>query len=310
MSGYISEFFGYSSSDVSDIALSAAQCKKCPILGTRCTKILSRDSIPSGACAIQQSGPNAPRVICCPVRLYANDYELLRIIVSKAFGADCNLKLYAGRAAVRKARQEHGAIAVFGHGWGGELHLPQRFGSGSYFVDWILAKLDSNGQLEEFTAMEVQTIDTTGNYRESRKALLKNRQVVKSTVGLNWENVSKRIIPQLIFKGQVLQREQLCKTGLFFVSPKAVYDRILNRLGGIARMPVFPSQPASIHFIAYDYETGIQPVPGELIPLTIQAEHNTTVYKVQEAFSAVNLPEENVYRRAIEESLYGNRETL
>ena len=111
---------------------------------------------------------------------------------------------------------EGGSIAVFGHGWGGELRLPQRAGTGSYFVDWVLARLDENGELAEFTAIEVQTIDTTGNYREARTALLENRSVISDTVGLNWENVSKRIIPQLIYKGQVLQREDLCRTGLIF----------------------------------------------------------------------------------------------
>ena len=99
--------------------------------------------------------------------------------------------MYAGRAAVDKARSEDGAIAVFGHGWGGELRLPQREGTGSYFVDWVLARLDTDGELVEFTAIEVQTIDTTGNYRDARQTLENSREIVPCTVGLNWENVSK-----------------------------------------------------------------------------------------------------------------------
>lgn len=212
--------------------------------------------------------------------------------------------LYAGRVAIDKAKSEGGAVAVFGHGWGGELHLPQRQGVGSYFVDWVLAWLDENGQLREFTAIEVQTIDTTGNYQTARQALLDNRKIVSDTVGFNWENVNKRIIPQLIYKGQVLQREELCKSGLYFVAPKPIYDRVLNRLGGADRLPVFPPQPASINFVAYD-ETA-EPEDGEIAPLGIVDEHCTTVYKVQEAFSAVNLPDSNVYREAILRSLYGN----
>ena len=135
------------------------------------------------------------------------------------------------------------------------------------------------------------------------RSLMENRDIVADTVGLNWENVSKRIIPQLIYKGQVLQREDLCRTGLFFVCPKAVYDRVLNRLGGKERIPRFPTQPASIHFLAYDYleTTG----EGTITPLGILEEHCTTVYKVQEAFSSMNLPEGNVYRDAIRRSLYG-----
>ena len=301
MSGYISEFFGYKAEDASTIALNAANSQICPFLGSPCTKVLSRDHLISGVCSVRQKTEGSPSVICCPIRIYAEDYKLLHLISRQAFGRDFGL--YAGRAAVERARVEGGSIAVFGHGWGGELRLPQRAGTGSYFVDWVLARLDENGELAEFTAIEVQTIDTTGNYREARTALLENRSVISDTVGLNWENVSKRIIPQLIYKGQVLQREDLCRTGLFFVCPKAVYDRVLNRLGGRERIPTFPTQPASIHFVAYDYTE--PPRDGSITQLGIVEEHCTTVYKVQEAFSSMNLPEGNVYRDAIRKSLYG-----
>ena len=301
MSGYISEFFGYKAEDASTIALNTANSQICPFLGSPCTKVLSRDHLISGVCSVRQKTEGSPSVICCPIRIYAEDYKMLHLISRQAFGRDFGL--YAGRAAVERARAEGGSIAVFGHGWGGELRLPQRAGTGSYFVDWVLARLDENGELAEFTAIEVQTIDTTGNYREARTALLENRSVISDTVGLNWENVSKRIIPQLIYKGQVLQREDLCRTGLFFVCPKAVYDRVLNRLGGRERIPTFPTQPASIHFVAYDYTE--PPRDGSITQLGIVEEHCTTVYKVQEAFSSMNLPEGNVYRDALRKSLYG-----
>lgn len=304
MAGYIAEFFGYRSEDKSPAACAAAEQKICPFLGTACTKTLSRDRTPSGACAIRQKTAGSPPVICCPMRIYANNYEILRLIAYKAFGEELNH--YAGRAALMPAQAEHGAIAVFGRGWGGELRLPQRKGTGSYFVDWVLAKLDADGRLEEFTAIEVQTIDTTGNYRASREALLHGRSVVPDTVGLNWENVSKRIIPQLIYKGQVLQREEICRTGLYFVCPAPVFERTLNRLGGKEKLVSFPSQPASIHFISYDYDTTAPQADGQIAPLKIMEEHSTTVYKIQEAFSALNLPEGNVYRDAITHSLYGD----
>jgi Restriction endonuclease NotI. len=307
MSGYISEFFGYRAEDKSKKADTAAAEKICPFLGTQCTKVLSRDRVIAGVCAVRQKTAGAPSVICCPIRIYAEDYKMLKTVARQAFNVDLNL--YAGRAAVPKAKGENGAIAVFGHGWGGELRLPQRKGVGSYFVDWVLARLDGKGDLIEFTAIEVQTIDTTGNYRLSREALLNGREIVSDTVGLNWENVSKRIIPQLIYKGQVLQREDLCKTGLFFVCPQPVYERVLNRLGGKDRIPTFPTQPASIHFLSYDYIVDTKPADGMIAPLGIIEEHCTTVYKVQEAFSAMDLPEGNVYRDAIRRSLYGQEKT-
>lgn len=303
MAGYIAEFFGYRAEDHSTEALSAVAQQRCPFLGTQCTKVLSRDRVISGVCSIRQKTEGSPDVICCPIRIYAEDYKMLRTISSRAF--NCNLNLYAGRTAVEKAREEGGAIAVFGHGWGGELRLPQREGTGSYFVDWVLARLDGTGELVEFTAIEVQTIDTTGNYRDARETLLANREITDCTVGLNWENVSKRIIPQLIYKGQVLQREDLCRTGLFFICPQPVYERVLARLGGRDRLPRFPTQPASIHFVSYDYDRENVDEDGCIRPLTILEEHCTTVYKVQEAFSSLNLPEGNVYRDALRRSLYG-----
>lgn len=302
MSGHISEFFGYRSEDKSSTALEQAAKKRCPFLADTCTKRLGREHQPSGACAVRQQSANAPSIICCPIRLYADDYRILREIAVDAFHAD--LGLYAGKVAVEAAKKEGGAIAVFGHGWGGELRLPKRQGVGSYFVDWVLARLDGKGKLSEFTAIEVQTVDTTGNYHDSRAALVRDRSIVKSSVGINWENVSKRIIPQIIYKGQVLQREDLCKTGLYFVCPAPVYDRVLDRLGGVGKVPKFPSQPAAIHFISYDYDKSKKPADGKIEPLAIGLTHCTTVYKVQEAFSSMSLPEGNVYQRAIEKSLY------
>lgn len=304
MAGYISEFFGYRSEDKSDAALRAAARRVCPFTNSPCQKILARQRVPSGVCSIRQKTQGSPVVICCPIRMYAGNYAMLRLVAWKAFKAKLNM--YAGRVAVDKAIVEGGAVAVFGHGWGGELRLPQRKGTGAYFVDWVLARLDGRGQLAEFTAIEVQTIDTTGNYQTARAALLKDRSIVADTVGLNWENVNKRIIPQLIYKGQVLQREELCKAGLFFVSPLPVHERVIERLGGKEKIPSFPYQPASIHFLAYDRVSPHDDIDGKSAELGIIEEHCTTVYKVQEAFSAVTLPEGNVYRDAILRSLYPN----
>jgi hypothetical protein len=304
MAGYITDFFGYDAGDTSGTATGYATRLICPVLGTVCSKTLGRDRSPAGACAVKQVTNTAPEVICCPIRLYADDYKVLRIVSKRAFGVDLNL--FSGRVAVGKARAEGGAIAVFGHGWGGELQLPQRDGTGAYSVDWVLARLDENGSLAELSAIEVQTIDTTGNYHASRDALLKDRSMAKSTVGLNWENVSKRILPQIIYKGQVLQREELCKTGLFFVCPQPVYERVLSRLGGKNNLPEFPSeQPGTVHFFSYDYDRGVIVAPGAMKPLAFQEEYCTAIHKVQEAFSNIALPESNVYKAAVSKALYG-----
>lgn len=300
MAGYIAEFFGYAAEDQSDIAGRAAQLCCCPFTNQTCAKRLARTGAAAGVCAVRAKTIGSPAVICCPIRLYADNYRLLHTIAADAFCL--TLPLAPSVKAVELARQRGAAVAVFGKGWGGELRLPQRKGTGSYFVDWVLARLDDRGALQEFTAIEVQTIDTTGNYQAAREALLRNRSVVDCPVGLNWENVNKRIIPQLIYKGQVLQREELCRSGLYFVAPQPVLQRVVARLGGSDRLPQFPKQPASIHFLGYDAAAGERPA-GETARLEVVERLSTTVYKVQEAFSALTLPEQNVYRDAILRSL-------
>lgn len=144
-----------------------------------------------------------------------------------------------------KARQERGAVAVFGKGWGGELRLPQRKGVGSYFVDWVLARLDGCGELTELTAIEVQTIDTTGSYGNARKSLAEERKMTADTVGLNWENVSKRINPANHIQGtSVAEGGFVSLRFVFRLSPSGISPCVgkAGRKRKVARV----SEPARI----------------------------------------------------------------
>lgn len=300
MATEIFEFFGFKATDRSREAIDHAGAAQCPFLGDKCTKTLN-DGVVAGVCTLKpaRSGP----VICCPVRLYADDYRILRDVSDLAFGS--GLPLRAGASAVVEARRTgQDVVAVFGKRWGGELHLPQRGGVGAYFVDWILARINGAGDLVEFVAIEVQSIDTTGNYRGARDALLDvQRRSTKATAGFNWENVNKRILPQLIYKGNVLQREQLCLKGLFFVTPTAVYEKVMGRLGGQAVLLQYPLQSSSITFMAYDVDPAAF-VPGEPLPLAQERVHTTTVVQVAQAFSGPGvMPPPDVYQQAIRAAL-------
>jgi len=298
MAGHIYEFYGYGATDGSRKAKEAAASAVCPFLGTTCEKTLS-DGIVSGVCAIRpvKSGP----VICCPIRLYADNYRVLNEIARRAFGSDHDL-VRGPQARARAVRESRPLVAVFGQRWGGELRLPRKTGHGNYFVDWILALVSETGELQQFVAVEVQTMDTTGNYRSGRTALMDGRrEMVHTSVGINWENVSKRIVPQLVYKGQVLQREQLCQRGLFFVCPEPVLKHILERLGGT--LPRFPERKASITFLAYDYAPDTRHCDGEILPLTVVDTLPTSVEKLKESFNNVTLEHSNVYQAAIEAAL-------
>lgn len=104
MAGYIAEFFGYRAEDKSEQAITAAARQLFPFLGTQCTKVLSRDRIVAGVCAVRQKTVGSPNVICCPNRIYAENYKMLHLVAQQAFG--CELGLYSGRAAVEKQNRK------------------------------------------------------------------------------------------------------------------------------------------------------------------------------------------------------------
>lgn len=291
----IVEFFGYSPLDKSGAATRGRRARLCPYINSRCTKLL-RDGSPSGACTVKQIDPRS--IICCPNRLYSRNYHTLEEIAEVAFGTPVNL---IPGAQVAKAHHDGRFVAVFGKRWGKELRLPQRKGTGGYFVDWILALIGADGRLREFVAVEVQAIDTTGNYRAERDAYIKGKRFDSySTAGMNWENVSKRILPQLIYKGHVLRQEGLCKKGMFFVCPTPVYERVQQRLGG--GMRPYDPHPGTLTFRWYD--VGPEPPEGELRPLQLGGQFTTTIDQVALAFTApADLPPAGVYEKAIKAEL-------
>jgi hypothetical protein len=297
MASEITELFGYSPTDTSATARAARHSQQCPFIGSPCTKKLN-DGVISGVCTIKPS--RSSPVICCPVRLYANNYKILSDIATRAFGAGVVL---CPSSTARNYQPKPGEkrVAVFGKRWGSELPLPTGAGMGSYYVDWILALLDQNDALVEFVPVEVQSIDTTGNYRAERLARMNEQSFSRrSTAGLNWENVNKRILPQLIYKGHVLRRERLCRNGLSFVCPKPVFDKIQIRLGG--NLLQYVPQPGAITFISYDLGSPV--TAGNLRTLVQTGTLTTTIDQVANAFSApVNLPPANVYETAIRGSL-------
>lgn len=297
MASRIVELFGFAPGDTSEIAQRARSEKRCPFISDVCQKTLS-DGTVSGVCTLKPmtSGP----VICCPYRLYADDHKVLSDVAKIAFGGD--IVLVAGNVLANHMQDSsRTTVAVFGKRWGKELRLPNRGRSGGYFVDWVLAKLNNSGELEEFVAIEVQSIDTTGNYQKERLAILEGNQFPgNSTAGFNWENVNKRILPQLIYKGHVLRRERLCKSGLFFICPKPVYEKIRERLGG--ELYPYNLQPGALSLLWYD--VGPEALTGQTRTLELQGNFTTTVDQIAMAFtSPSNLPAANVYETAIRAEL-------
>ena len=305
MAKKIFELFGYSPNDNSVAAVNARKEQTCPSIGGACSKQIGSASnrIQSGVCAITDK--NGEPVIICPIRLYADNYTLLSIVAKLAFKVD-TVELVGGRhiASHPASRRNTNLIAVFGKGWGGELKVPGRplrgRKSSGFFVDWILARLDTKKRLVEFAALEVQTMDTIGSYRAEREAILNGVEHTGKSAGPNWENVNKRILPQLIYKGHLLERESLCQSGLFFACPEGVYNKIMDRLG--SELADYPLKNNSLTFVPMQLcEPVCAGVPRVLKPLKVKT---TTIQQVSIAFSSpTNLPEAGAYEKAIRTAL-------
>ena len=289
MSLRVEEFFGFQPQDNTETAASFRKSGMCPFVGGPCIKRFKSGTV-SGACAVKPvtSGP----VICCPNRMYAENYRVLLDVACSCFGTEARL--------CRTPSEMKGDgldVHVFGKRWGKELRLPNRGKGGGYFVDWVLALVDANRKLKEFVAVELQTMDTTGSYEAEVDTYYRGGIPEKASVaGLNWENVSKRILPQIIYKGHVLRREKLCSKGLFFVCPSPVYQRILTRLGG--KLEDYHPQSGALTFRWYDL--GEKCSNGSLRALELGGQWTTTIDQVALAFtSPSNLPPSGVYEKAI-----------
>ncbi|TCS64680.1 NotI family restriction endonuclease [Varunaivibrio sulfuroxidans] len=299
----VSEFFGFTPLDPQ--ASEYVQNVQCPFVGSDCIK-------PShGACAVRQITSDEA-VICCPNRMYAENYGMLEDVATEAFGPGVQLVAPDQASILRgegKLTDKH--VCVFGRYFGRELPLPKPMqgaaGQRNYYMDWILARLLPSGEVQDLTALEVQTIDTTGNYSDQAGCYFNGQSFTDpqgrtpgySNAGLNWENVNKRILPQLIYKGHVLRRERLCSKGLFFVCPHQVYERIRERLGN----HLHEYQPGNGTITFRSYGLGTEQTSGSA-PLVFTGQLTTTVDQVALAFTApMNLPDQNVYESAVNNAL-------
>lgn len=303
MATAITEFFGFKPLDPA--ANQFVGRRECPFIGRACIKPTL------GACTLHS--PSLEPVICCPNRMYADNYRILIDVAISAFGDGVTLiDGNSVKSKVLAGELDGSEVAVFGHGRAGELQIPQPVNEdgevSSFSIDWVLAKIDSTGKLQQFTAVEVQTIDTTNSYRKASESYFRFEEFAGyrgnnpgwTNAGFNWANVSKRILPQLIYKGYVLRREALCTKGLFFVCPTAVLKKVRARLGG--RLLEYPVASGTITFRSYSL--GAEGPAGTQRPLVLDDTFTTTVEQMAYAFvSPVNLPEMGVYERAIDRGL-------
>ncbi len=220
------EVFGYAPEDLSSAARSLWNIGGCPFVNKACIKINHDQTITYGTCSV--TSPYGD-IIICPNRLYADDYGTLKRVAKDAFG-DITFLLFDEYIKRRGDIDE--CVVALGKNSGKEVQVGHHLS-----MDWVLARI-LGGELVEYAGIEIQSIDITGNYRDAwhgyknlPQTNLPLSDLPSSCHGLNWANVHKRLIPQLIRKGIIYSRSKLVKKGLYFVLPDIVYDKFEDVIG-------------------------------------------------------------------------------
>lgn len=139
----------------------------CPFTDSRCIKAVGREPMP--VCSVRRGGRV---VIVCPNRLSQRD--LIDDVLDHCWPEGVSRDVVIAREV---------QLAGFGN------------------VDFVIAHI-SDGAVEHFVSVEAQTVDVTGSYRPAYQALVGGYELERSpSFGLNWDNVYKRYMTQVIRKG-------------------------------------------------------------------------------------------------------------
>lgn len=296
----IIELFGFSPDDTTESALKAWSNKSCPFVGGGCSKTNHDQSVVYGTCSVS-SGVNheeGSEIIVCPKRLYADKYSIFNHVISSAW-PDQNKTLLVGgtlKELKQKALMVKNPVIAFGQGSGKEIQIKS---NGSLSMDWVFQsyeKLDGKLVPKEFVGLEIQSIDITGNYRDNWAAYKKIKtgkevsSIPNSGHGLNWANVHKRLIPQIIRKGNVYTKIKRC-AGFYFILPDMVYQKFEEVIGDIT----LKKAPARNNLSVITFNLGSNVPHGSIRSLNLVREVHYSLSDVAIAFignSSENAPDQ------------------
>ena len=275
----IVEIFGYAPNDTTRKCRALWRMGACPFISAPCSKTNHDKSVVYGTCSVTTAFGDC---IVCPNRLYTNNFEVLRRIARDAFVA---LKFYSYQEYIKNINKIKTCAVALGRHSGHEIKLGQ-FCS----MDWVIAKI-KNAELIEYTGAEVQSLDITNNYRDNwyaYKNIKKNIIIPRSEHGLNWANVHKRLIPQIIRKSLIYSRSKYVKTGLYFIVPEIVYKKFESIIG--ADIPLVSKKAPDV-ITVHTYQLGEKVPEGSIRRIEPVRENRFKIKDFAERFiSGVNLP--------------------
>ncbi len=144
----------------------------CPFAGSACIKRGKSDEQPYPVCSVYQRATNTP-IVVCPKRF--NEVDII---------ADVARHVWPNKDVARLKLAREIKMDDFGN------------------VDFVLSEIMEDGGVNDFVCIELQAIDITGTVRDAYDAIISgHEEIPKKSFGLNWKNVYKRYVYQLISKG-------------------------------------------------------------------------------------------------------------
>lgn len=192
---------------------------QCPYINSECIKRSHRFEDPYPVCTVYRRGKaNTIEPVCiCPKRFFAVD------IVN-----DVVTNCWVGEPPRNLVRAHEVRMTGFGT------------------VDFVVADY-VNGKVKDFISIEIQAIDITGSCEPAYSAILNNQFLQKKpTFNLNYANVRKRYISQLILKGYYHHH---WGTKIVAILQNIIYDRIKKDL----EFPEIKLEDSNIVFLLYKY---------------------------------------------------------
>jgi hypothetical protein len=245
----IAEFFGYAVADTSPEAKRHRDNRLCPFLAGPCTKRAGNGER-LGTCsrAAQTGGP----IVICPVRFASGGEALPRIIASEA---------------------EPGKVLAVVP----EVPVGQKIGR----LDWVLADLAADGSPEgTMYGVEAQAVDTTGSLKPFVDAYFAGDDwnVVSHPSGINWKNVWKRIVPQILRKGRLFEAQH---SRLYVIMQDVLVDYNRNDMG---LEEARPGEDPNVIFYAFHLQPN---TPGPGYELVLRDRFKTTLRRIETAVGDV-----------------------
>lgn len=248
---------------------------QCPFIGSRCVKRSTKlGTEPYPVCSIRRRIDGAPRQICvCPKRFYAIDF--LADVVARCWPDD------APPANPQIARE----VKMTG------------FGN----VDFVIADVGQGGAIGQFLSVELQAIDITGSVMPAYEALRAGQDMDRRpTYGLNWGNVYKRYITQLIRKGYFHHH---WGTKIVAVLQDAVYKYVVD-WADFMRSGDVKGSTINIIFMTYRFED--DPANPGTQRLVLNQVEGTSHANLQQAVLYKEAPAREAFCERIKHSLARN----